>query len=256
MVVNWKRVEENTHVLCCSKTDLHFEGIDLSIPEGTNFRGIFIGYDEEDSIFRTRIQAPDYDCTFALRPSEITVTLLNTKRCFRCDWDVPLSTFERHALIVDKSPILAEVCSDCYRRVKNKVAEHHSHARRHGGMYTLKVSEWLEILKASEGHCHYCNKLVGYENLIVEHQTPLSWKGANSKENVVPACISCNSSKGDRDVETWLRHMEVKMLLDQLQERLGLSKFEVTNLAIKTLAQSIGLIEKDGGKGNESKTQS
>jgi 5-methylcytosine-specific restriction endonuclease McrA len=241
MMIHWPKVGKNTQVTCYLACDMHFEPSGLELPSGTRIDGIFIGSSNEENAFHVHIQSPEHDCTFAFLAREITANLLNVKQCFRCEWHLSLDEFKRHSLIVDKSPILTEVCSDCYRRLKNKVAEHDSHARRFGGDYTLKVSEWIEILKACEGRCHYCKKQVGYEQLIMEHMTPLSWEGANSKENVVPACISCNSSKGGRDVKTWRRHNEARILLEKLQEYYGVGKFEVTNLAIKTLAQTVGI---------------
>jgi 5-methylcytosine-specific restriction endonuclease McrA len=174
--------------------------------------------------------------------SEVPASTPDAKHCFRCEKHLPASEFKRHALVLDKSPILSEVCHRCYKKIKEKVAAHRSIAHQFGGVSTLTPSEWLEKLWESQGHCQYCKRYTGYINLIIEHMTPLSQKGGNTKDNVVPACISCNSSKGGRDVETWHQQNENYNLLIDLQEHLGLSKSEVTNLAIRLLAQREGLL--------------
>ena len=61
---------------------------------------------------------------------------------------------------------------------------------------TLTAKEWLEILKKYNYRCAYCGKEF---NLFTKpernHMIPISKGGNNTKENVVPACRSCNSKK-------------------------------------------------------------
>ena len=38
-----------------------------------------------------------------------------------------------------------------------------------------------------------------------EHVVPISKKGLNETQNVIPACISCNSSKKDKDMLEWYK---------------------------------------------------
>lgn len=239
--LDWTSIAANIHVTCKAIEDIQFnlsDGNELRFPSGSSISGVFKGIHEEGCIV---ILYEGYRLGFT--KEYIFLQDLEAMQCFRCGTYHHSDEFKRSPLIVDKSPLLNEVCSTCYRRIKSKIAEHDSHARKHGGAYTLQASEWIAILKNSEGCCHYCQKFIGYDLLVVEHQQPISWKGANSKENVVSACIGCNSSKGDRDVETWHRALEARQLMEDLQAHLGLSKFEVTNKAIRTLAQIVGLIE-------------
>jgi len=66
----------------------------------------------------------------------------------------------------------------------------------------LTASEWLEI-KEKFGHkCAYCRKK---GPLTQDHLIPLSKGGDHSKENVVPACRSCNSRKGTKSLPDFLK---------------------------------------------------
>ena len=59
----------------------------------------------------------------------------------------------------------------------------------------LTTTDWLAIVKAHKGRCHYCRKLTP---LTMDHVIPLSKGGRHSPENIVPACQSCNSKKNNR----------------------------------------------------------
>lgn len=50
--------------------------------------------------------------------------------------------------------------------------------------------------------CAYCFER---ENLTVDHFIPINSGGADALYNLVPACRSCNSSKGAKDPITWMR---------------------------------------------------
>ncbi len=60
----------------------------------------------------------------------------------------------------------------------------------------LTRDEWLEILEVFGHCCAYC--LRSDLKLTVDHVVPVSRGGDHTAENVVPACIGCNSRKNDR----------------------------------------------------------
>ncbi len=64
---------------------------------------------------------------------------------------------------------------------------------------TLTSEEWLNILKKYNYKCAYCGTEFD-ENILPEkdHIIPISKGGNNTKENIVPACRSCNAKKGDK----------------------------------------------------------
>lgn len=84
-------------------------------------------------------------------------------------------------------------------------------ARKNSVKQTLTTEEWSDILKYYNDACAYCgmsNKehlRVNGELLHQDHVVPLIKKGAYSKENIVPACRSCNSSKGGSDMACWYK---------------------------------------------------
>ncbi len=59
----------------------------------------------------------------------------------------------------------------------------------------LTAAEWLAILKSNRYRCFYCKQKI---RLTMDHVIPLSKGGEHRKENIVPACASCNSRKHDR----------------------------------------------------------
>lgn len=63
--------------------------------------------------------------------------------------------------------------------------------------------------------CFYCRK--EEEKLSFDHVKALSKGGLNNKENLVMACISCNSSKRDREVVEWCKEKGFKEALEVLQ---------------------------------------
>lgn len=66
----------------------------------------------------------------------------------------------------------------------------------------LSVEQWKTILEKYNFRCAYCGILgkdTKQKYLTQDHVISLNKGGLHSPENIVPACVSCNSSKGDRD---------------------------------------------------------
>lgn len=64
---------------------------------------------------------------------------------------------------------------------------------------TLTIEEWENILEAHNYRCAYCGVEFDCELLPEkDHVIPISKGGHNTKENVVPACKSCNCKKHDK----------------------------------------------------------
>lgn len=60
---------------------------------------------------------------------------------------------------------------------------------------TLTLQEWHATLAVYEGRCAYCG-IQG--KMVQEHIVPVSQGGGYTRENIVPACVPCNSKKRDR----------------------------------------------------------
>ena len=68
--------------------------------------------------------------------------------------------------------------------------------KREAPINDLTASQWRDI-KVAYGHrCVYCGRKM--QRLTMDHVIPLSKGGSHTVQNVVPACMSCNSKKGDR----------------------------------------------------------
>jgi len=74
----------------------------------------------------------------------------------------------------------------------------------------ISESDWLSILMYYNNACAYCGSTKALEQ---DHIIPLSKGGRNTPDNLVPACASCNRSKGARDLLDWYSesvHFSVK----------------------------------------------
>lgn len=65
----------------------------------------------------------------------------------------------------------------------------------------VTAGQWQALLTEAKGHCFYCEQ--ASDKLTMDHIVPLSRGGAHDTANVVPACRSCNASKGRHDVLDW-----------------------------------------------------
>jgi 5-methylcytosine-specific restriction endonuclease McrA len=64
----------------------------------------------------------------------------------------------------------------------------------------VNPAAWAALVEQFGGCCAYCGK----PGTAVDHVVPISKGGRDEIANVLPACKSCNSSKGNRDLSTWL----------------------------------------------------
>lgn len=74
---------------------------------------------------------------------------------------------------------------------------------------TLTAAEWLAVLTTHGRFCDYCGST---DNLELDHVVPLSRGGHHVKENVTPACRSCNRSKGAMTADEF-REFRLKYLV-------------------------------------------
>lgn len=86
---------------------------------------------------------------------------------------------------------------------KGKAANQRRHTKRQARerniINTLTAQEWADILEAHNYRCAYCDVEFEVENMPHrDHIIPISKGGDNIKENVMPACKSCNSRKRDK----------------------------------------------------------
>jgi len=75
----------------------------------------------------------------------------------------------------------------------------HAHGRKRG-VAPVPVVGQETILEEFEGTCAYCPAPA----TTFDHVLAVERGGKTEPWNIVPACVSCNSSKGTRDVWEWL----------------------------------------------------
>jgi len=78
------------------------------------------------------------------------------------------------------------------------------------------------IFERENGRCFYCRRTLTDEDAGLDHADPQIANGSNSYRNVVAACHSCNSSKGDDTAEEFIRKLYRRSFLDvaEFEERL------------------------------------
>ncbi len=84
-------------------------------------------------------------------------------------------------------------------RESDRRNQHIRRARVRGLPYSLTNNEWNSIKEYYGGRCAYCGSLSSA--LCQDHVIPLAQGGGYTKENIVPACGSCNSHKNARTPE-------------------------------------------------------
>ena len=83
-----------------------------------------------------------------------------------------------------------------------EIARKTNQKRRHQKRddFALTTEEWEETLQHFDNSCAYCG---GTDKLTYEHFIPFSKGGSFKKDNIIPVCKRCNSSKRDIDFGLW-----------------------------------------------------
>ncbi len=127
---------------------------------------------------RFSVQAPNYSAY---------------KTCPRCK--ITARTGDAFNLNVHQADGFATWCKACWR-VKN------SRRKRYPNKSRYKISPQLEILvfETKGGACLYC----GDRAVTVDHIFPRVLGGLDDMDNLAPACMTCQNSKGRKTLEEWV----------------------------------------------------
>lgn len=101
--------------------------------------------------------------------------------CTKC-WEHILQKVKKEYKVIKLHP-----------REANRVEEHNEKARLKGIEATLTLPQWIETLEGFNWQCAYC-LVRSFDHL--EHIIPIARRAGTTANNCVPACRSCNSSKG------------------------------------------------------------
>ena len=95
-----------------------------------------------------------------------------------------------------------------YQRTHKDIINKNTHnhrSRKRGLPSTLTTKQWNKIKLKFDNRCAYCGRELP---LAQEHFIPSSKGGEYSLNNIVPSCISCNSSKNNKDFFEWYKNYE------------------------------------------------
>lgn len=70
---------------------------------------------------------------------------------------------------------------------------------------SLTGNQWFECKNSFDNKCCYCGEI---NILTQDHFVPLSNGGEHTRNNIVPACKSCNSKKHNKDFFSWYPKQE------------------------------------------------
>lgn len=88
---------------------------------------------------------------------------------------------------------------------RKRAAYNRYYAKKRGLDNSFTPEEWQTCLEHFNFCCAYCGAQRGFWNpMCMEHFIPVSSSGGFTKENIVPACKSCNSQKHDKPADEFL----------------------------------------------------
>lgn len=104
---------------------------------------------------------------------------------------------------------------------KERISLYHTQ-RRAGGAYTYQEIQDLKIYQQNK--CFYCE--INFDKkdkkYTIDHIIPIKNKGSNNIDNIVLACKSCNCSKQEKEVSSWIKRKfnaeESEFLLKKLAD--------------------------------------
>lgn len=100
------------------------------------------------------------------------------------------------------SKAVKSLTKEARRRIYNARRRH----RWEGVLDDLTYKQWKFVVEFFEGRCAYCGwKQTFLSELTEDHLVPLREGGPRTVLNILPACKSCNSSKGARQAYLWIR---------------------------------------------------
>ena len=82
---------------------------------------------------------------------------------------------------------------------------HRSRSKKNGIKADFTRAQWKDCKEYfsvdGETYCAYCGKKI--KRASMDHVIPFEHGGEYTKNNIIPACISCNASKGSSDFFEW-----------------------------------------------------
>lgn len=137
------------------------------------------------------------------------------KYCTQCERKLPKTTEYFHKTN-GQSDGFTSLCKECRKkiiakhidkvRVYKKIAEQRRKSLKRKLPSTFTDKQWEKCKKYFDGKCAYCGN--GTDKLEQDHFIALSNNGEYTKNNIVPACRFCNTSKKNKDFFEWYSQQE------------------------------------------------
>ena len=132
------------------------------------------------------------------------------RRAYRLAHPEAIAIASRKHYIKHKSEIQSAVRRyvDANRaRVYERNRTGHNRRRAASAFSDVTVDTWSALADAWEGMCAYCGTKP--ERLTQDHIRPIVRGGLHLMSNLLPACPSCNSSKGTKMLFEWSRYQRL-----------------------------------------------
>lgn len=87
----------------------------------------------------------------------------------------------------------------------------------------LSAKERKAVYQKCNGRCAYCGCEIAFRGFNVEHVKPLSLRGSDTIDNMLPSCRSCNHYKSTLDLEGyrgWLGGLHDRMKRNNVNYRM------------------------------------
>ena len=133
------------------------------------------------------------------------------KTCVFCGERKSIDAFAKNGVDAFGNVQYRRDCKVCYNIRRRENATKKRHTAFVGGMKRRGESnvdythqQWKETVIFFGGECAYCGRTMHKgERLTRDHLEPVSSGGTTTQDNIVPACSSCNSSKGAAEWREW-----------------------------------------------------
>ena len=130
------------------------------------------------------------------------------KYCTGCNELLALSAYRKNIQTADGHSNTCRTCeakkrSGKFDREKHRIRKQRRKAKLNNLIGTLTASDWSECLLFFGHSCAYCG--CGGE-MTQDHVIPIDSGGNYNKENIVPACKKCNSSKRNFEMQDWYKN--------------------------------------------------
>lgn len=100
-------------------------------------------------------------------------------------------------------------------RVYYQVRQRNRAAMKFANPGSVGVSErdWIKLCRRYDNYCAHCEQKI-HGNPEMDHVIPLTKGGRHAIGNVLPACRSCNVSKGANYLAVWLRRKAYALMAE------------------------------------------